>query len=616
LALRPPGTTARHDAPSPPSAVTTETVDHAGGLALRELRFLQRLAVVAASTHVFDQLVELVIRETTSALGTDVCSLYLLEADARQLRLTATNGLRRDMAGKVVIPVGQGVTGWVAERREPALVADVAIEPRWKWVPGLDRDEFRSMLSVPVEAGPRLVGVLNVQTSERREFSVADIDFLRAIASQVAGTLERSEMHRRLADQLRQVELSRDIHERFTRLALQGGGPRAILEEVAQLAGGKAWLFAPDGQLLLTAPSTGGPNPRLRLPPGLVPSAGPRRIQLGRPPITGDVLAVRDSARLFGIIVIETTGEDRPDGRLQAIEHGATILALEMSKERTAAEVERRLRGDLVEQLLVSNLDATEATRLARQAERLGHRLPAHAWVLALEPDRDIDEESADTDSVDALLSQLVKKQAPDALVVARTASAVVILPESSAPNLARAEELAHDIQVALARSFRPATISAGIGSLANSVEELSRSYSEARQALRLLRRAGGRERVTSYRSLGAFRLLLEVQRPEAVRLFVQDLLGNLIDYGDTRATPLLETLEGLVEARWVRTAAARRLNVHVNSLAYRLQRIEALTGLDLDDPEVRVAVTIALQARRMLAEPGANRLTTHGVTA
>src|SRR3981189_2668302 len=141
--------------------VGTTTASGASSLAARELSFLGRLAQAAASTQRPDELLELIIREATSAMGTDVCSLYLVTSRGRELLLTATNGLNEKMVGKVVMKVGEGITGWVADTRRPAVVADVSQEPHWKWVPGLDEDRFQSMLSVPIESGPRLVGVLH-----------------------------------------------------------------------------------------------------------------------------------------------------------------------------------------------------------------------------------------------------------------------------------------------------------------------------------------------------------------------------------------------------------------------------------------------------------------------
>ena len=204
-------------------------------------------------------------------------------------------------------------------------------------------------------------------------------------------------------------------------------------------------------------------------------------------------------------------------------------------------------------------------------------------------------------DRVDAALSGLIRSRMPDALALVRTASAVFLVPDEVAPDLAACEKLAGQILAAATPVMKPGTASVGIGNVANSVAELARSHVEARQALRLTRRAGGRGRVASYRSLGAFRLLLEVQSPEALRRFVEELLGPLLQYAQSRDTPLLETLEALSAKRWIRRAAARQLGIHINSMSYRVERIQSLTGLSLDDPETRVAISIALRARAML---------------
>lgn len=581
-------------------------------LAVRELEFLQRLAQAAASTQQPDELVELIIRETTSATGTDVCSLYLVAPGGRELLLTATNGLNERMVGRVTMRVGEGITGWVAETRTPKVVRDVQKEPHWKWVPGLDQERYRSMLSVPIESGPRLVGVLNVQSTQLREFSEPDIDFLRALAGQVAGILERSELQRRLEEQLAEIQLSHDIHERFTRLSLEGAGIPAILEAIGSLAGSSVALFSPDGFRIRVEGASGsdGLPARFAVPPTVL-GAGARetRLTVGRPPRSLDVVAVRAGRDVLGLLAVSASNlppdSEPAEGRRRALEHGATVLALELSKERAAAEVERRLRGDLVEELLGGGLDSDEAERLARQAERLGHRLPSRAWVIVLEPDDDRSEAEMAArgrqDRLDLTLADLVRRRAPGALTLVRSTSAVIVAPEEAAPDLAAAEALAASLWESFGALLRPGTASVGIGNLAGSVAELARSHQEARQALRLSRRAGGRGRVTSYRALGAFRLLLEVQSPEALRSFVGEVLGPLLKYAESRETPLLETLEALAAGRWVRRAAARTLGIHINSMSYRVERIEALTGLSLDDPETRVAIAIALRARAML---------------
>src|SRR5947209_10896608 len=493
-------------------------------LAARELNFLVRLAQAAASTQRPDELLELIIRETTSAIGTDVCSLYLV-APNQQLLLTATNGLNENMVGKVTMKVGEGITGWVAESRRPAVVPDVSKEPHWKWVPGLDEDRFHSMASVPIESGPRLVGVLNVQSTERREFNSGDIDFLRAIAGQVAGILERSELQRRTEVQLAEIRLSHDIHERFTKLSLDGAGLQSILEVIGSLAGGRTALYSADGYRVrgLGESSDGMPQ-RIHVPPALAQTAAREvRISAGRPPKPLDVVPVRAGAEMLGLLAVGVDeGTVDSEGRLRALEHGSTVLALELAKERAAAEVERRLRGDLVEEVLAGGLEADEAERIARQAERLGHRLPHRAWVVVLEPDDDATEAGlaapGRADRLDGALSGLIRSRMPGAITLVRSASAVFLIPYEVASDLPAADKLAAQVPAAAAPVMKPGSGSVGIGNLANGVSELARSHVEARQALRLTRRAGGRGRVASYRSLGAFRLLLEAQSPHALR--------------------------------------------------------------------------------------------------
>ena len=585
--------------------VTAGAVD--SSLAARELSFLVRLAQAAASTQRPDELLELIIRETTSAIGADVCSLYLLTPPGRELLLTATNGLNENMVGKVTMKMGEGITGWVADSRRPAVVPDVSREPHWKWVPGLDEDRFHSMASVPIESGPRLVGVLNVQSTERREFSASDIDFLRAIAGQVAGILERSELQRRTEVQLAEISLSHDIHERFTKLSLDGAGITSILEVIGSLAGGPAALYSIDGYRVRGAgESSDGMPQRIHVPSAPGGLGREVRISAGRPPRPLDVVPVRAGADMLGLLAVGVDeGATDAEGRLRALEHGSTVLALELSKERAAAEVERRLRGDLVEEVLAGGLEADEAERIARQAERLGHRLPQRAWVVVLEADDDKTEAAlaarGQQDRLDAALAGLVRSRLPGALTLVRSSSAVFLVPDELAADLAAVEKLGAQILAAAAPVMKPGSGSVGIGNLANGVGELARSHVEARQALRLTRRAGGRDRIASYRSLGAFRLLLEVQSPEALRRFVDELLGPLLEYAQSRYTPLLETLEALSAARWVRRAASRQLGIHINSMTYRVERIQALTGLQLDDPETRVAISIALRARAML---------------
>jgi len=172
---------------------------------LRELSFLHEVAQLASSARDWDEMLRIVIGRTTDAMGAEVSSLYLLERSDGLLRLVATNGLNRGGIGRATLRVGEGIVGWVANARVPLAARDVRSEPRWKWVPEVDEKRFTSMLSVPVLARDEVIGVMNVQTVEQRDFGREEIDFLQTIANQVAGIIEKGRLQRESDRKLREV---------------------------------------------------------------------------------------------------------------------------------------------------------------------------------------------------------------------------------------------------------------------------------------------------------------------------------------------------------------------------------------------------------------------------
>src|SRR5213593_2446155 len=172
---------------------------------LRELSFLHEVAQLASSARSWDEMLRIVIDRTTDAMGAEVSSLYLLEKPEGVLRLEATNGLNRRAIGRATLRLGEGIVGWVANARVPLAARDVRSEPRWKWVPEVDEKRFTSMLSVPVVARDEVIGVMNVQTVEARDFGREEIDFLQTIANQVAGIIEKGRLQRESDRKLREV---------------------------------------------------------------------------------------------------------------------------------------------------------------------------------------------------------------------------------------------------------------------------------------------------------------------------------------------------------------------------------------------------------------------------
>jgi signal transduction histidine kinase len=208
---------------------------------LDQLKFLHRVARMATTASTWEELLETVVDETRDALRASVSSLYLLDRDAENLTLAATNGLDRYQIGRAKVPFGDGVTGRVAASLEPLAIPDVSKDDRFLWVRGIDQRRFiASMLSVPLVWNDRTVGVLNVQTEERRDFTPSDVAHLQAIADLLAGIVEKGRMQQEAeqrADELKRIDEARAelialvTHELRTPLAVVRAYTELLAEE-------------------------------------------------------------------------------------------------------------------------------------------------------------------------------------------------------------------------------------------------------------------------------------------------------------------------------------------------------------------------------------------------
>jgi len=201
------------------SLVRTDALSHEGAEQLQRLRFLHDVARLATTARTWEELLETVVDGTRDALHADVSSLYLLDRDGAYLTLAETNGLDRYQIGRARVPFGEGVTGRVAATREPLVIPDVPSDPRFLWVRGIDQKRFvASMLSVPLTWRDQTVGVLNVQTEQRRHFGDHDVAQLRAIADLLAGIVEKG--RQQLEAEERAAELKRIDEARSELIAL------------------------------------------------------------------------------------------------------------------------------------------------------------------------------------------------------------------------------------------------------------------------------------------------------------------------------------------------------------------------------------------------------------
>jgi two-component system, NarL family, sensor kinase len=179
-----------------------------GGDAEVEARLLSRVIETIAAGLDLDRILPGIAALVTETTQTDVCFVHLLDETGRKLQLRGATPPFDTMVGSIELALGEGVAGWVAEHGQPVVIVDnKTADPRYRYIPALRGEEYTSMVSVPVVTPLRhLVGVLNVHTRQRREFTPADVELLRSVAGLVGGAIENARLHRRLADREEALE--------------------------------------------------------------------------------------------------------------------------------------------------------------------------------------------------------------------------------------------------------------------------------------------------------------------------------------------------------------------------------------------------------------------------
>jgi len=421
----------------------------------------------------------------------------------------------------------------------------------------------------------------------------------------------------------RQAELQRkasDIHRQLAQLTFEEKGLQAVAERLAELSG-KSVAVEDDQFRLLYAAS----------PPDL-PHPGELDLQAGRREIeewvrTVPLSSAQPPARKFslpdtglGRFVAPIPSRDGVAGYLSLIGpedaladldrlaagRGAAVVAVEVAKDAAVGEAEARVRGDLLDQLLSGDLEGSQAA--LGKARRMGYDPSVPSLVLAFRAGgRGSDAPAASpagAERVRRRLEPLVRlemsRRESRSLVASRGGTVVAVVPLEVAPTDRAAREMAEAIRVQAELALNGIPVAVGIGRATGGGTGLAASYREAEGALGIGIRVHGPSSTTHFADLGIMRLLAQVGNLAELESFRGEMLGKLEENDRKTGGELVKTLATLFQCHGNLTRAAEALSLHRNSLLYRIQRIEEISGHDLEDPETRLSLQVALKIRQL----------------
>ncbi|GED53052.1 MULTISPECIES: PucR family transcriptional regulator [Brevibacillus] len=455
---------------------------------------------------------------------------------------------------------------------------------------GLAEDAKRRASLIPALAKQKLSGIAFHTGFYLREIPVdliemADRHHLPLIEIPVEmnfSTITKAILQPIVNRQFETLAYSQAIHRQMIEAALSKGGLRAIVEKLASLTGGRVSLTDALG---------------FKVYGNHEGDAGQQADRSGKDQEKEQIhtVEIRAHREKFGTLRLAKPREEWKDLDDVALQHAATLCAMEYIKENAVAATEWRLKGDFVEELL-SGTELAPA-ELESRCRMLGYPLSGAHFVAAVQVEASVDRSSFELhQACITLMKRLFDSHNRPYLLRERPHSLFFIMPHDQT-SLALLEQFAARWD----RLHREHDLRIGLSSPRGRLTELDEAVQEALFALQAYPLLVRSPALLSYQQMQGYQFLFPYHhKAEMLEAIWKPFLEPLLRYDQKHKQQLLETLDMYLMHNGNGLQTSQALYIHRHTLTYRLAQIREKTGCDLDDAHQRWQLQLALMARRL----------------
>ncbi|MFH8612886.1 helix-turn-helix domain-containing protein [Streptomyces sp. NPDC018029] len=555
-----------------------------------ELQLLNDTANDLASLRDLDSILQAISDRARRLLECDLAYISLSDRGRGDSYIKAAAGNISGLLRELRLPVGTGVGGIVARTGEPCAVSSYLGDDSFTHTAEIDRtvaaERIESLLGVPVKRNQEVIGVLLAAHRSQRQFSSRDISVLVMLGSHAAVAIENARLlgaaqaavaevqvaHDTISSHMADLERTADVHERLTRLVIQGKGVDEVAQATAASLSGTVVVFDEDGDV--AAQSHG---------PGATPVEELRAVSADAWHTRGTVVRGAQCAvplitetEPLGTIVLAGTGTETNPTDRRILERAALVASLVLVTRRRMAEAEARVRGELLSDLLAAH--PKDYDLLRQRAALIDVDLDACRTVVVAQ----LHDEPRER--IYASAAAFARRS--HGLATLRGDTVILLLPGDDPLEAARttARELSRTTRHSLTVGTAQAGDTAGIPA----------AHREADDCLRALIALGRTGEIADTRGLGFVGALFS-GRP-AIESFIESVMGPVLAYDRGRRSDLVRTLDVYCRTGQHARNTARMLHLHVNTVSQRLARVSHLLGDDWRAPERLLEIQVALR--------------------
>jgi purine catabolism regulator len=324
---------------------------------------------------------------------------------------------------------------------------------------------------------------------------------------------------------------------------------------------------------------------------------------------------------LCGDVTCWQTKRDFLERDFQVLDRTMLLMAMEFLKVITKADVEQTYKDDFLSEVLLGHVpDSAEAIK---KSKLLGWDLSKNYQVLSIAfEERSFDAKSRDNEvlRIQEWKRKLLRKvgdifrfKVHKVIVTSRKEQIIVLYPREDVgygkegllfqndPQKGFILQLADSVRHQLSDEFKNLTCTIGIGRFYSGLEGIHQGYSESNKAIQLGKPISGKSGLIHYEDLGVFRILSQLNDWKEMEALYLETIGKLVEYDFGGNSNLLATLMEYFANNCALAETAEKLFVHVNTMKYRLQKIEQLTGCGVHDAEKRLLLHMGLKIHKIL---------------